>query len=116
MDIKLTGVSGSMQPDWQSARNNTRLQKTVSKISDDQGSIQKNQREDLQKTIDKMNQMMQPAPTEVRYRLYDKLHTYYVQIINKKTQEVIQEIPEKKFLDMYVMIAERFGLFTDKKI
>ncbi|WP_257350274.1 flagellar protein FlaG [Pseudalkalibacillus decolorationis] len=39
-----------------------------------------------------------------------------MQIIDDKTKEVIREIPNKKFLDMYASMAELLGIVVDERI
>jgi flagellar protein FlaG len=39
-----------------------------------------------------------------------------VQIVDEVTMEVVKEIPNKKFLDMYAEMIDFMGIFVDKKI
>jgi flagellar protein FlaG len=73
-------------------------------------------KEQLEKVIDAMNQMIEPAHTSSKFLLHEKLNDYYVQIVDEVTQEVIKEIPNKKFLDMYAEMIDFMGIFVDKKI
>lgn len=73
-------------------------------------------RESLEKVIDAMNDMLKHAHTSSKFVLHEKLNDYYVQIVDEATQEVVKEIPNKKFLDMYAEMIEIMGIFVDKKI
>jgi flagellar protein FlaG len=70
----------------------------------------------LEKVIDAMNNMLKPAHTSSKFVLHEELNDYYVQIVDEVTQEVLKEIPNKKFLDMYAEMIDFMGIFVDKKI
>jgi flagellar protein FlaG len=73
-------------------------------------------REELEKVIGAMNELLKPSNTSSKFVLHEKLNDYYVQIVDEITQEVIKEIPNKKFLDMYAEMIDFMGIFVDKKI
>ncbi|KLI02824.1 hypothetical protein SINU_06030 [Sporolactobacillus inulinus CASD] len=73
----------------------------------------KGQLDDL---VTEANKLLNPALTEMRYVLHDKLDKYYVQVEDAKTHQVIREIPPKKFMDMYAAIAEKLGLIVNKRV
>lgn len=62
-----------------------------------------------------MNEFLQPTETNVKFQLHEKLEVYYVQVIDTKTDEVLREIPNRKFLDMYASMAEIAGMMIDEK-
>ena len=65
--------------------------------------------------LEGMNEFLQPTSTNVKFQLHEKLDVYYVQVIDSTTDEVLREIPNKKFLDMYASMAELAGLIVDEK-
>jgi flagellar protein FlaG len=73
-------------------------------------------KEKLEKVVDAMNKMLEPAHTSSKFVLHEKLNDYYVQIVDEVTREVVKEIPNKKFLDMYAEMIDFMGIFVDKKI
>lgn len=73
-------------------------------------------KEQLEKVIIAMNDMLEPAHTSSKFVLHEKLNDYYVQIVDEVTQEVVKEIPNKKFLDMYAEMIDFMGVFVDVKI
>lgn len=82
-----------------------------------EASVQvKPSKDQLKKVIDAMNDMLKPAHTSSKFVLHEKLNDYYVQIVDEVTQEVVKEIPNKKFLDMYAEMIDFMGIFVDKKI
>lgn len=73
-------------------------------------------RRQMETIVDGMNDFMKPMNVAVRFELHDQLNEYYVTVVDVTTDEVIREIPSKKFLDMYAAMTEYMGLFVDKKI
>ncbi|MEK5214793.1 flagellar protein FlaG [Psychrobacillus sp. FSL H8-0487] len=72
--------------------------------------------EKAKKMADSMNNFLETTNTELRFKYHDELETYYVTLVNSKTDEVVREIPSKKLLDMYAAMCDFVGLFVDKKI
>ncbi len=70
----------------------------------------------IQNHINTLNNYLEPTKTSLKFQLHDKLNEYYVQIIDTNTDEVIKEIPSKKFLDRYAATAELLGFMVDQKI
>lgn len=72
--------------------------------------------EKAKKMTDSMNKFLETTNTELRFKYHEKLATYYVTLIDSKTDEVVREIPSKKMLDMYAAMRDFVGFFVDKKI
>lgn len=72
-------------------------------------------KEMVQNRIEGMNEFLEPTTTVVKFLLHEDLNEYYVQVINPLTDEVLKEIPNKKFLDMYASMTELMGLIVDEK-
>lgn len=70
----------------------------------------------MERIVEGMNEFVTPVNVSVRFELHEKLKEYYVKVVDSATDEVIREIPSKKFLDMYAEMTEYMGLFVDKKI
>lgn len=73
-------------------------------------------KEKLIEKVEGMNDFLEPTNTSVKFQFHDELGEYYVQVIDTVTDEVIKEIPNKKFLDMYASMAEFAGLLVDEKL
>ncbi len=69
----------------------------------------------LQNAVNGMNDVVSSANTHLKFEYHDRLNEYYVTIVDDITQEVVKEIPAKKFLDMHADMAEFMGLLVDKK-
>ncbi|MFD2214820.1 flagellar protein FlaG [Metabacillus endolithicus] len=73
-------------------------------------------KKELEHIIDGINEMLQPSNTHLKFELHEELNEYYVTIINDYTNEVVREIPSKKWLDIYASMTEFVGLLVDRKI
>ena len=69
----------------------------------------------LQNAVNGMNDVVSATNTHLKFEYHDRLNEYYVTIVDDLTQEVVKEIPAKKFLDMHADMAEFMGLLVDKK-
>lgn len=83
-------------------------------FTDKQGSHENLGRK-IKERVEAMNEFIVPLNSSIKFTFHEELGEYYVELIDKDTQEVIMEIPPKKFLDMYAAMAEFMGLFVDKK-
>ena len=70
----------------------------------------------LEKVVDGLNKFLDPTYTNVNFKIHERTHSYYVQIVDTGTNEVIREIPAKKMLDIYADLMTHIGLMIDKKI
>jgi flagellar protein FlaG len=73
-------------------------------------------KEKVEEVVKGLNHFLEPSHTSIRFKLHEKLNEYYATIVNDDTNEVIQEIPAKKLLDIYADMEQHLGLLVDKKI
>ncbi|MFC0187375.1 flagellar protein FlaG [Fictibacillus aquaticus] len=73
-------------------------------------------KEELQQTLETVNEYLKTSQTSTKFVLHEKTNDYYIQIVDDLTDEVMKEIPSKKFLDMYAAMIELAGIFVDKKV
>lgn len=73
-------------------------------------------KEDIEKVTSKLNEFIEPLRTNLKFEYHEKLHEYYVTVVDQKTKEVIKEIPSREMLDMYAAMADFMGLLVDEKI
>ncbi|WML35503.1 flagellar protein FlaG [Clostridium sp. OS1-26] len=71
--------------------------------------------EEVKKSVDKFNKLMEDKSTYVEYEVYGKFKDITIRIVNSKTKEVIREIPPKKIIDMIDKLCELAGVFVDQK-
>ncbi|RXZ01854.1 flagellar protein FlaG [Fictibacillus sp. S7] len=72
-------------------------------------------RKGLEKIIEGVNNLI-PSHTSSKFVFHEKLNDYYVQVVDDQTNEVVREIPSKKFLDMYADMLDFMGIFVNRKI
>lgn len=85
------------------------------RMSPIQAESQAISKESLAKAIEGINQTLEITRTHLKFTLHEELQEYYVQVIDDQTQEVIKEIPPKKFLDIVAEIWKLAGILIDEK-
>lgn len=84
-----------------------------------QSSIHGTKKEDkkeIEAQVEGLNNMLQPHEVGLKFNVHEKLDRLYVQVVDRKTDDVIREIPPEKFLDMISSMLEHAGLIVDKKV
>jgi flagellar protein FlaG len=95
----------------------TGLKETIEPSTIAKQDIQeKPSKEEMERVIDGINEVLQPANTHIKFELHEKLNEYYVTVVDNNTNEVVREIPSKKWLDIYTAMTDFVGLIVDKKI
>jgi flagellar protein FlaG len=69
-----------------------------------------------EKMTESLNNFLETTSTKLRYEYHDKLGKYYVTLVDKQTDEVVQEIPNKKLMDMHAAMLDFVGVLIDKKM
>lgn len=77
---------------------------------------EKDTKEKLEQAIDSLNEFFTIKNSELKFVFHDGLDTYYAQLVNSETDEVIREIPSKKVLDVFYEMQKLVGMIVDKKI
>lgn len=72
--------------------------------------------EQIRNAIDSINEFIKIDYRQLKFVYHEELGEYYVQLIDVDTQEVVREIPPKKFLDAYYEMQKLMGILVDKKI
>lgn len=54
------------------------------------------EKSNIEKMIESMNQFFEPTHTSLQFELHEKLDRYYVTVVDTITNEVVKEIPPKK--------------------
>lgn len=71
--------------------------------------------EDVKKSVEKLNKLLEDKPTHVEYEVYGKFRDLTIRIVDDNTKQVIKEIPPKKIIDMVDKLCELAGVFMDQK-
>ena len=85
--------------------------------SEDQGNSEENQQltsEQIKKAVEKLKKG-QLENSEAVFGFHDETNRVTIKIVDKKTKEVIKELPPEKTLDMIAKVWELAGLFVNEK-
>lgn len=110
----------------QPALHNLEITRTIGQIEtkeaniNDKQAIQNTQsppsKQEMELIIEGINKVLEPSNTHIKFELHEKLNEYYVTVVDNHTNEVVREIPSKKWLDIYAAMTDFVGLIVDKKI
>lgn len=70
---------------------------------------------DLEKAVGRLNKFVETDNITVEYDIHPQFKDIMVKIIDKKTGDVITEVPPKKILDMVAKMCELAGVIFDRK-
>jgi flagellar protein FlaG len=85
--------------------------KATEKITDEKLSPKQ-----MQELVEETNQLFKLTKKNVKVQVHESLKSNYIQILNSETDQVISEIPAKKFLNMVAKFQEAVGLIIDEKM
>lgn len=69
--------------------------------------------EQVRKAVEKLNKSM--TQSEAIFGIHDGTNRVTIKIVDKKTKEVIKELPPEKTLDMIAKVWEMAGILVDEK-
>lgn len=69
----------------------------------------------LRQAVDGLNEAFEVVRTHLRFRLHEDTHRYYVEIVDTLANEVVREVPPKRFLDMVADMYQFMGIIVDEK-
>ena len=72
-------------------------------------------REQVEKAAEKLNRLMGIIDKRLKFSVHEKSNRVIVKIIDQKTDEVLDEIPTKRMLDMLSSFTDIIGLMVDKR-
>ncbi len=67
----------------------------------------------IRKAVDDLNKKM--SNSEAIFGIHEKTNRVTIKIVDKKTKEVIKELPPEKTLDMIAKVWEMAGIMVDEK-
>ena len=71
-------------------------------------------KEQIKKAVEKINKA-QMETSEAVFGFHEETNRVTIKIVDKKTKEVIKELPPEKTLDMIAKVWEMAGLFVNEK-
>lgn len=73
-------------------------------------------KEDVAAMSDALNKFMEQANCDIEFKYCQKLDRLTMQVVDRKTKEIIKEFPPKQMLDVLIGIKEWVGVLIDKKV
>lgn len=70
----------------------------------------------VQEAVTKMNKMLDVNNSTSKFMYHEGLERYYVTVVDRRTEEVMKEIPPKKLLDAFYEMQKMLGMIVDEKI
>jgi flagellar protein FlaG len=72
-------------------------------------------KEKLYKEVEKVNEQLQMQNHSLRFKFSDEAEQFYVEVIDNRTQEVIDSIPGKHMIELAAKLKDMIGFFIDEK-
>lgn len=79
----------------------------------EQGKEQQPSAEQIRKAVEKLNKNM--ANSEAVFGIHEDTQRVTIKIVDRKTKEVIKELPPEKTLDMIAKVWEMAGILIDER-
>ena len=114
--MEIRGVSGSKATDFTKS-NKIQENVKVSRTAEINNSLseKENSEKEIKNAVNKINKILEGEGTHLQYEKHDVLNEMIVKVIDNNSNEVINEIPNKKILDMVAKMCEMAGVLVDKK-
>lgn len=78
-------------------------------------SSKKDSDKEVENALIKINKFLEEDGTHLQYEKCDAFNQTIIKVIDNNTNEVLNEIPSKKILDMVAKMCEMAGILVDKK-
>ena len=72
--------------------------------------------EDVKESVKDVNDIVKKVKEDLAFELHDETDRMMVKVIDRKTKEVIKELPPEEMLDLSARIHEMVGLLIDEKV
>lgn len=79
----------------------------------EQGKEQQPSAEQVRKAVEKLNKKMENS--EAVFGIHEDTQRVTIKIVDRKTKEVIKELPPEKTLDMIARVWEMAGILVDER-
>lgn len=70
---------------------------------------------EIKNAVGKINKILEGEGTHLQYEKYEGLNQMIIKVIDDKSNQVIEEIPSRKILDMVAKMCEMAGILVNKK-
>lgn len=72
-------------------------------------------KEQISEELQKLNDRLTNKNINLEFKMHERTHRIYVEMVDKTTDKVVKEIPSKKMLDMIGRIWDEMGIAVDRK-
>jgi len=72
--------------------------------------------EDVKESVKDINEIVKKVKEDLSFEVHDETERMMVKVIDRKTKEVIKELPPEEMLDLSARIHEMVGLLIDEKV
>jgi len=72
--------------------------------------------EDVKESVKDINDIVKKVKEDLAFEIHDETDRMMVKVIDRKTKEVIKELPPEEMLDLSARIHEMVGLLIDEKV
>lgn len=70
----------------------------------------------LYKEVERVNEQLSVKNHSFRFKFSEEAEQFYMQVIDLKTQEVIDSIPSEHMIELASKLKDMIGFFIDKKL
>lgn len=112
--MEIRGVSGNKSMDFgqsQKVLENVKVSRPVEGNS----SQSENSEKKVKDAVSKINKFLEGESTHLQYEKHEVLNQMIIKVVDNNTNQVINEIPLRKILDMVAKMCEMAGVLVDKK-
>lgn len=106
-------AAGNTQSAQQAAAPN---QPKPANTADSQNDARQDQRQNLQSSIDALNEFIKPQNTSLEFSIDDESGTVVVKVTDKETKEVIKQFPSEEALELAKALDKLKGLLVQQKV
>lgn len=85
-------------------------------VSDYKLKLSDKDKDSLFKEIEKLNESLKASGTKMHYKYIDEADKFVVELIDLRSQEVIETLPPEHMIDLSIKLKEIIGLFIDQKV
>lgn len=72
-------------------------------------------KEKLYKEVERANNQLQGQNHTFRFKFSEEADQFYMQVIDMKTQEVVNSVPSEHMIELAAKLKEMIGFFIDEK-
>ncbi len=70
----------------------------------------------VEASAEKLNDIMSAFDKDLHFQVHEETDRTYVQVLNRKTEEVLREYPPRELLDLVARIHDALGMILDVEV